>query len=100
MPFPSHIAALFPITRVFHKSMFDGVVMNVMEVVFKITIVPNDMVPKPFLPNFQRLRSCKSYYLFELSGEIWLERMHDVAEIGFTGWVNDHMEMVGQKAVP
>jgi len=36
--------------------MFDRIEMNVMEVIFKITIITNDVIPKPLLPEFHGLK--------------------------------------------
>ena len=68
--------------------------MNVVEMLFQITIVPNDVIPEPFLPELQGLMRCKSYYLLKLASEMRLDRVHDVTEITLSRWLNNDVEMV------
>jgi hypothetical protein len=79
--------------------MFDGIEMNVMQMAFQILITPNNMIPKSFLPEFNRLRRWKPKLLLVFPGKVHLERVHDVAEITFPYWLNNDMEMLQEKYV-
>lgn len=65
----------------------------------EIFVIPYDMIPKPLLPKFERLRkrNHKSFLVFP--GEIHLERVHDAAKIVPACRLNNRMEMVGQENI-
>lgn len=50
--FPLDITAIFPCARIGNISMFDRVEVDVMQMVFEITVIADDMIPKAFLPEF------------------------------------------------
>ena len=74
--------------------MFDRIVVNIMQVVLQIMIIPYYMIPKSPLPEFHRFRGRKYKLLFLFERKVWFERMHDVTEITFSGWLNNHVDMV------
>ena len=79
--------------------MLDRVVMDVMKVVFQVMLIANDVVPEALLPEFKRFRFCFAGKPFILLGEIGLERMHDLAEIAFPGWLDEDVKMFRQKDI-
>ena len=79
--------------------MLDGVKVNVMKMVFKIPVISNDMIPKSLLPEFHGLRRRKPNEFFVLLCKIWLERMHNVAEIAFLCRLKDRVEMLRKKDI-
>jgi hypothetical protein len=54
--FPFNVTAVPPFTRLFCIPMFDRIEMNVMKMILQIRIIPNNMIPKPLLPELQGLR--------------------------------------------
>ena len=79
--------------------MFERVEMDVMKVVFQVMLIANDMVPEALLPEFERFRFCFAGQPFILFGEIGFERMHDLAEITFPGWLDEDVKMFRQKDI-
>ena len=80
--------------------MLHRVEMNVMQVVFKIFVISNNMIPESFLPKLHGLCGRKSELSFVFSGEIHFEGAHDVAKVALPCWLNNHVEMIEKKNIP
>ena len=71
--------------------------MDVVKVALKVHFVPNDMIPESFLPEFHRAFNPDESFV--LLGEIWLERVHDVAEIALSCRADEQMKMLRQEDI-
>ena len=79
--------------------MLDRIIVNVVEMVFEIPVISNDMIPKPLLPELHGLRRRQTNHFLVFFGEIGLERVHDVTEIAFASRLDNEMKMVGKKDI-
>jgi hypothetical protein len=80
--------------------MFDRVIVDVVQVIFHIQVIADNVVPESLLPEFHGLRRWQSLNGFVCFCIICFERVHDLAEVAFLFWLNDHVKMVRQKTYP
>ena len=76
--------------------MLDGVVMDVMQVIFKISVITDDMIPKAFLPEFHRISNRQPKSLLICFRKIGLQGVHDLTKVA-PGYLNQNMKMVVQE---
>ena len=76
--------------------MLDGVKMNVMQMIFKIAVIADDMIPKAFLPEFHGIFSGQPKSLLICLRKIWFQRVHDFTKVA-PGYLNQNMKMVVQE---
>lgn len=78
--------------------MFDGVVMDVMQVIFKISIITDDVIPKAFLPEFHGIGRSQPESLLICLRKIGLQGVHDFTKVAFC-YLNQNMKMVVQEYI-
>ena len=82
-----------PILRFGNVTMFDRVIMDVIQMTLKVPVVSNYVVPKSALPEAEIRGDLIS--LFEVVCEALLEREHDLGKAA-PHWFQKKMEMIRQ----
>ena len=86
---------MLPVLRFGYIPVFDRIVMNVVKMIFAVSVIANDVIPKSLLPELHGLRWQKPNFPFVSLCEIRFERMHNVAEIAFPAGLDQNVEVVG-----
>ena len=73
--------------------------MYIMQVVFQIFMVTDDMIPKTTLPKFHVFFGENTRKRFVSLREIGLERMHNLAKVTFARRLNNQVKVIRQKHV-